>query len=289
VASLRERTATFGDVRTRVLELAGDGPPLVLLHGYSDNAGTWRPLLGELAKRGLHGIAVDLPGFGEADRLAGYADRFANGPMLPVLDRFVADLVRESADGGRAVVIGNSLGGVAAVRAAQEPDLPVAGAIAISPAGFGHQPWVDFFEREPLIHRIVNAPLPLPGPLIRMAARTLYPRVAVHDASRVDRSVTNGFAAQYRNRSDVARIVRDARRVLGEVRTAYDLTRICRPVTLVWGKRDLLTPSKGARELLDSVPGAELIELEDCGHCAQVEQPERVAEIAVEFSERVGP
>jgi pimeloyl-ACP methyl ester carboxylesterase len=246
--------------------------------------------LGELAERGLRGLAVDLPGFGEADRLAGYADRFANGPVLPALDRFLADLIRETADGGgHPIAIGNSLGGVAALRAAQDPDLPLAGAIGISPAGFGHQPWVDFFEREPLIHRIVNAPIPLPGPLIRLAARTLYPRVAVHDPSRVDRSVTNGFAAQYRNRSDVARIVRDARRVLSEVRTAYDLTRICRPVTLVWGKRDLLTPSKGARELLDSVPGVELIELEDCGHCAQVEQPERVVEIAVEFSDRVGP
>jgi pimeloyl-ACP methyl ester carboxylesterase len=289
VAVLRERTASVGQVRTRVLDLPGDGPPLLLLHGYSDTAVTWRPLLRVLAERGRRAIAVDLPGFGEADRLAGYADRFASGPMLPAIDRFAAALVREAADDGpRPVLVGNSLGAVAALRAAQDPDLPLAGTIAISPAGFGHQPWVDFFEREPVIHRIANAPIPLPTPLIRFAVRTLYPRVAVHDRSSVDRSLLSAYAAQYRSRGDVARVVRDARRLLGELRTPYDVSRICRPVTLVLGARDLLTPPRGARALLDSQPGVELVELARCGHCAQVERPERVADIAVEFADRVG-
>jgi pimeloyl-ACP methyl ester carboxylesterase len=276
-------------VQTRALELSGDGVPLLLLHGYSDTSSTWRPLLRALAGRGRRALAVDLPGFGEADRLAGYADRFAAGPMLPAIDRFVAALVREAdEDGAAPVIVGNSLGAVAALRAAQDPDLPLAGAIAISPAGLGHQPWVDFFEREPLIHRVVNAPFPLPASLIRLAVRTVYPRVAVHDASVVDRSLISAYAAQYRSRADVARVVRDARRLLGELRTAYDVSRICRSVMLVWGSRDLLTPPGGARRLLDATPGVELVELDRCGHCAQVERPERVAEIAVEFADRVG-
>ena len=55
--------------RTRALEVAGNGPGIVLLHGWSDSADTWRPLLAQLGSRGRRAIAVDLPGFGEATRL----------------------------------------------------------------------------------------------------------------------------------------------------------------------------------------------------------------------------
>ena len=74
---------------TRVLELEGEGPGLVLLHGWGDSADTWRPLLAELGARDRRAIAVDLPGFGTASPLR-------DGPMLPQLDAF--------ADGARARV-----------------------------------------------------------------------------------------------------------------------------------------------------------------------------------------
>jgi pimeloyl-ACP methyl ester carboxylesterase len=208
--------------------------------------------------------------------------------MLPYMDRFVAELVADTAsDGERPTIVGNSLGGVAALRAAQDGDLPLGGVVAISPAGFGHQRWVDLFERDPILHRIVSARIPLPGAVIRWAVRTVYPRLAVHDASRLDPAVAATYASRYRDRGDVVRVVRDARRLLGELREAYDLTRICRPVRLIWGSRDLLTPRAGARLLLDAVPEAELVVLDGCGHCAQVEQPDRVADLVVEFAARL--
>ncbi|HEY1358390.1 MAG TPA: alpha/beta hydrolase [Thermoleophilaceae bacterium] len=257
----------------------------MLLHGYSDSADTWRPLLRELGERGRRAVAFDLPGFGEADRLAGRGDRFAAGPMLPQLDRFTAALVREQEE--PPLIVGNSLGGVAGLRAAQDPDLPLAAVVAISPGGLGHQPWVDLFERDRLLHRVVNAPVPLPASVIRWAVRATYPRFAVFNGSRADRALVADYAAQYSSRADVARVVRDARRLLGELRTAFDLSRVCRPVQLIWGDRDLLTPIKGARRVLDAVDGAELVVLERCGHCAQVEQPERVANLVTRFADRV--
>ena len=54
---------------TRALELEGDGPPLLLLHGYSDSADTWRLLLDRLGRVGRRAVALDMPGFGTADVL----------------------------------------------------------------------------------------------------------------------------------------------------------------------------------------------------------------------------
>lgn len=232
-------------------------------------------MLRTLAARERRALAVDLPGFDEAD-----------GALLPHLDRFVAELVR--AQEVPPLIMGNSLGGVAGLRAAQDPDLALAAVVAISPGGLGHQPWVNLFERDPVIHRVLTARLPVPASVIRWAVRNAYPRLAVFDGRGVDRDVIAEYAAQYATQADMARVIRDARLLLVELRDAFDLARVCRPVQLIWGQGDLLTPLKGAQRVLDSVGDAELVVLERCGHCAQVEQPERVADIALRFAERIG-
>jgi pimeloyl-ACP methyl ester carboxylesterase len=114
---------------TRALELEGDGPPLVLLHGFADSADTWRLVLDRLARQGRRAIALDLPGFATATRLE-------PGLVLPQLDAFAAAAVRHAAEeaGEPAVVAGNSLGGCMALRAVQDAQLPLRGAMPVSRA-----------------------------------------------------------------------------------------------------------------------------------------------------------
>src|ERR687891_714099 len=130
--------------RTRVLELEGAGPGFVLLHGWGDSADTWRPLLAELAASGRRAIAVDLPGFGKATRLA-------PGAILPQLDDFAASLVLEWAGGEPVVVAGNSLGGAVALRLGERDDLPLTGVVPVAPAGGGKPRWVDPRGRGPIL------------------------------------------------------------------------------------------------------------------------------------------
>jgi 2-succinyl-6-hydroxy-2,4-cyclohexadiene-1-carboxylate synthase len=86
------------------VEQHGDGPPLLLLHGFTGSAATWAPFLDALADR-FRTVAVDLHGHGRSDcpadparyRLEGAVD-----DLLALLDRL---------DIERFALLGYSLGG----------------------------------------------------------------------------------------------------------------------------------------------------------------------------------
>ena len=88
---LFEHRLELAGYATRALELEGEGPPLVLLHGYRGLrrhlAPGARPPRPRATARAL---AVDLPGFGRADDLD-------DGPMLPQYDRFAAAAIEHAA------------------------------------------------------------------------------------------------------------------------------------------------------------------------------------------------
>src|SRR5215218_7847742 len=173
-----ERSMQVAGHRTRVLELEGSGPGIVLLHGWGDSADAWRPLLGELAMCGRRAIAVDLPGFGQATRLG-------PGAILPQLDDFALALIHEWGGGEPVVVAGNSLGGCVALRLAEQADqLPLAGVVPVAPDGLTDPGWFDGVERDPVIRALLDIPIPVPGALVRSLRATDGRRA--HDAAPFD-------------------------------------------------------------------------------------------------------
>ena len=146
--------------RTRVLELEGSGPGIVLLHGWGDSADTWRPLLAELA-----------PAAGGRSRSTCPASArppgSRRGAILPQLDDFAASLVLEWGGGEPVVVAGNSLGGGVALRLGERNDLPLAGVVPVAPAGLEMPGWFDLVESDPIIRRLLDIPMPVPGALVR--------------------------------------------------------------------------------------------------------------------------
>lgn len=272
---LVEHRESFGGFETRVLELEGDGPPIVLLHGFADSADTWRLVLAELARSDRRALAVDLPGFGRADRLR-------REPVLPQLDLFAAALV-EAHPG--ALLVGNSLGGCVAIRAGQRHDLPLAGIVPIGPAGLGLAPWLDLIEGNPLVQFVLMAAAPLPRPLVQAFVARAYRTLAFAPGAAVDPLVLRTFASHFADARTVRRYLHTARTVLGELHEPFELAHVEVPTLLVWGRRDAMVPHRGARKLLDAVPGVRFELLDDCGHCPQVEDPRRLAGLVLDFAE----
>jgi pimeloyl-ACP methyl ester carboxylesterase len=261
--------------KTRALEVTGDGPGIVLLHGWSHSADTWRPLLGELAARGRRAIAVDLPGFGDATPLA-------PGAMLPQLDAFAAELVTLWADGEPVVIAGASLGGCLALRLAENPgDLKLAGVVPVAPDGLEVPSWFDPIEEDPIVRRLLSLPVPVPGELVRRAQRTAHRGLAFSDAQR---AVVDAFGRDGSTRADVAALLQSGRELAPELLNApFDLVGIRCPVLLVWGTYDRMLPHSDARLALGSLPTTEVELIEGCGHQPQLEATGRLAELLLPF------
>jgi pimeloyl-ACP methyl ester carboxylesterase len=263
-----------GGLPTRALELRGEGPGLVLLHGWGDSADTWRPLLRRLSALGRRAIAVDVP---TADLPA--------GPMLPQLDAFAAALVREWAGPREVVVVGNSLGGAVALRLGAHADLPLAGVVPVAPAGLDMPRWLDMIERDAVVRALVS--LPLPRPALLAAISEVYRRLAFSAPHAADQAAVQAFASAHATRAGLARLLASGRRLLPELATPpFDFAAIACPVLLVWGTRDHMCPHRGARLLSEALPGARVELLDGCGHCPQLEAPERLIDLLTGFPER---
>lgn len=271
-------------INTRALELEGDGPPIVLLHGYADSADTWRLALDRLAQANRRAIAFDLPGFGRAQRLDP-----ARG-VLEQLDTFVAAAVRLVADeaGGDVVLCGNSLGGCVSLRAAQDDALPIAACVPVAPAGFDHPFWFAAVESTPVVRALLRAPLPLPEPVVRGLVGAGYRQLAFARPRAAERAWVSAFTAHHRSRRDVVRYLATGRALLPELgEGCFDLAKIDVPVLLIWGDKDRMVSHKGARHVTSALPGTELLLLEGVGHCPQIEAADAFADALLRVGARL--
>jgi pimeloyl-ACP methyl ester carboxylesterase len=275
-----EHQPKLAGIRTRAIELEGEGPPLILLHGYADSADTWRLVIDRLRKRGRAAVALDLPGFGEADRL----DR--EEAILPQLDSFIdAAVGRWTANSGSVVIAGNSLGGTVALRAAERDHERIAGIVPIAPAGLDMPTWFAAIQGAPLVRAMLRSPVPVPESAVRRAVGTTYKVLAFASPRKADGAVVAAFTSHVRSRSDVVRMLGTGERLISEIRDPFRLQLIRCPLLVVWGERDRMVLSSGAERLAEAIPDARVELIPRCGHCPQIEEPDLLAELLAEFPE----
>jgi pimeloyl-ACP methyl ester carboxylesterase len=284
---LFEHRRAFGGYETRILELEGEGTPLVLFHGFADSADTWRHTLDLLGRRDRRAIAVDLPGFATAARLRA-------GAVLPQLDLFAREVLRYAVDttGGPgsegAIAVGNSLGGCVALRLGEWEATELTGVIAVAPAGLDMAGWFSLIERDVVLRALLASRLPVPPAVLRAVVGRIYRALVFGDRRGVDPRVVAAFAAHHRDRATVARFMDTGRRLIPELRDPFRLGEIAAPVLLVWGTRDRLVFPSGAQRVIDALPSTRLELFEGCGHSPQIEAAERFAALLDLFPAPVG-
>ena len=275
--TIRQSALELAGVATRVLEVDGAGPAVLLLHGFSDSADGWRPVLTELARHGRRAVAVDLPGAGWAEPLG--------RPALPVLDRVVGAFAARYAD-MPVLLVGNSLGGLLALRAGGRPGPALAGIVAMDPAGLAYAPSLRLLSR---LIGPATAPvqsllrLPIPGGLVRLYARIVF-EIALSQG-RAGGEAGRIYASHVHDRRGLLRLWDDLRALNEEGREVVDVAAIRVPVLLIWGALDCITPVDAAGRMLAVVPDSRLAVLSDCGHCPQLQRPIQVADLIASFAE----
>ncbi len=249
--------------KTRVGELfvaeAGEGAPLIAVHGALTSGRSFAPLL-DKPPEGFHVIAVDLPGHGRSPSperpTAGWA---------AASDVIVALI--ESLELSEVHLLGHSMGGgICAYTAAEHPAT----------------------VRRLLLLDSATAPFPLPIkgriPQIPGIGEFVFKFVygkstffryfrddIFFDAGKIDeKRLTDYYEGFDRNRDTALKAVRMSTHP-GPV---YErLPRITCPTLVAWGRNDPLIPLSVSQETVARIPGAISTVIDDCGHSPFEEQP----------------
>ena len=107
VSVLREGYAQVGDVKLHYVE-AGDGPLVVLLHGFPEFWYGWREQIAPLVKAGFRVVAPDMRGYNLSSKPAEFTDYTADKPAADIRG-LIRELGAESA-----TVVGHDFGGTIA-------------------------------------------------------------------------------------------------------------------------------------------------------------------------------
>jgi pimeloyl-ACP methyl ester carboxylesterase len=260
---------------------AGDGRrTVVLLHGFGDTHATWRNVVPVLARR-HRVVALDLPGFGASRALSGALLDGQVAAIRGVLDALGVD--------GPVTLVGNSMGGSAALRFALAHPERSERVVAIAPAGLGVGVpiWWRMLSGQLLSLRLVLMALEVvPPPLVESVARQIFLRLVVHDPARIDRVTLRELGRRYRTRRDIEDLYQLGHLLVAELEAGTLLDRsgaLHVPLLVVWGRHDRMVPVEHGHALTAAVAGSRLEVLEDCGHCPQIERPDLLLPVLDRF------
>lgn len=275
---MRRRTIVVDGLVTSYLEAgAGNGDPLVLLHGGEFGAGAelgWERTIPALAER-HHVLAPDQLGYGQTAKVV---DLNA-GRHLRI--RHVARFC-EAVGVDAAGFVGNSMGGVNLLvdQASEQPLLPVRRLVVIGGGGE--------ILRNPHSAALVEYDATLEA--MRRIVEALFadPAYAADDAY-VRRRYEASIAPGAWEAVAAARLCRPGLEPswLGAATPPYE--RIAVPTLIVEGGQDKIKPDGCAAQVAARIPGAGSTAIDGAGHCPQIERPDLVNPLLLDFFAAVAP
>jgi 2-hydroxy-6-oxonona-2,4-dienedioate hydrolase/4,5:9,10-diseco-3-hydroxy-5,9,17-trioxoandrosta-1(10),2-diene-4-oate hydrolase len=277
--ALREQTITVAG-KTMFVAEAGDGPPVVLLHGGGPGASgvsNYSRNIDALAKQ-FRVIVPDMPGYGRSTKGVDQSDPFG----------YLADMIRGLLDElgvGTADLIGNSYGGAAALRLALDTPHRVGKLVLMGPGGIGTTRGVPTAGLKSLLSYYGGD-----GPSREKLDAFIRTYLVYDGASVPDNLIDLRYAASI----DPEVIANPPlQRPSGPLalRTLWrmDLTRDKRlehlptPTLVLWGRDDKVNRPAGGPMLVNLLPNADLVMTSHTGHWMQWERAELFNRLVVEF------
>lgn len=247
------QTVEIGGRNVQYLKIGeGEGPPLILLHGFGGDINIWVFNQEALSEAGRTVYALDLPGHGQSSKDVGEGD----------LDTFVEILAGFMDEVGveKAHLVGHSMGGAVAGSFALAHRERVASLVLIASAGLGEEINEDYIEgfiaanRRREMKRVLG---------LLFADPDLVTRRLVNDELRFKRM--DGV-------DEALRAVADKMFPDGSQAEGPDLSGLETPVLVIWGQDDQIIPASHTENLSE---GARIEILEDTGHMPQMESAGR--------------
>lgn len=256
---------------------AGTGPPVILLHGFADNANGWRRVVPRLLRR-HRVIAIDIPPFGRSH----YPPLGEGEELMDFYPGFFPRLL-EMLEVERATVVGHSLGGAIGLSVALDLPDRVDRVCLIAPAALGNKApwwWHALAGRPVNWMSLLKLPNPVAGQAIRTAMRGFLEERLMYDNRRLH-DVIDYFVDMYGGRRELEELLAIGRALIpGYAGDLLERSRqLACPVGVIWGRHDRLAPVEHAAAFAAAAPHAEVHLLERCGHYPQIELPTKVAEL----------
>jgi pimeloyl-ACP methyl ester carboxylesterase len=267
---IQPSTIVVDGLLTGYLE-AGDGDPVILLHGGEFGASAeigWERTIPALADR-YRVLAPDMLGFGQSAKVIDFND--GRGMRIRHIARFCDALGIDSAH-----FVGNSMGAINLLvdATSDSPVLPMRTLVAICGGGEIQrnqhmEALYDYDATVPAMRRIIEA-------LFHDAS---YPADEDYVQRRYESSTAPGAwealaAARFRRPGAAPPPTPSSKR-------AYE--RVLVPTLVVEGGSDKLLPLGWAKEVADQIPRGRSAVIDAAGHCPQIEQSSIVNALLLEF------
>jgi pimeloyl-ACP methyl ester carboxylesterase len=278
-----EHELTLHGNRVRYLS-AGSGPAVLLIHGITSSADTWRPAMDALS-RDHTVIAPDLLGHGASAKPRGdYSlGAFASG---------VRDLLA-ALGYDRVSVVGHSLGGGIAMQFAYQFPERTERLVLVSSGGLGRE--VNLLLRAAALPGADWVLPVLTSRGLRGVGRgvnAVLRRTPLAPGGDVE-ILTRGFGslATGGSRQAFLHTVRSVIEPSGQRVSANARLRLAAqmPSQIVWGERDSIIPVAHGRAAHEAMPGSRLEIFAGAGHMPHHDDPGRFAEVLTDFCGTTAP
>jgi pimeloyl-ACP methyl ester carboxylesterase len=251
---MKEETVLIKNLKTNY-KIAGEGPILLILHGWNGSSDSWRKII-EILEIKYKVICPDFPGFGKTET-----------PQKPWELRDFVEWLKEFTEKlnlKEFFLLGHSFGGRVAIKFSISYPEKVKKLILVSSAGI-RQEWG---LKEKIIFQIskIGNAIFSKNHFFRFkdGARNFFYRIA-----------------RIKDYSKAKGVMKETMKKIVEEDLLPELPKIQNETLIIWGEKDKIVPLKYAFLFKEKIKNSKLKILPKIGHSPHLEDPEKLAEILI--------